>query len=215
MIFRKTAGYSRAGSFDAARHAQAKGKVKKAITEYKKILVADPGDQDALVRIAPLLARTGESARAWQSFQAAAERYLDLGFFNKAAGVYAQAARCMPRHAFIWERLSELYLTKGHKADAVDALFTGHRNFTRKKDRAHGVKMLRKAFEIAPWSFKTTHALAMLLKKTGKKDEAFALLQGLAEREEGEERKKALKAAFRVKPGFMTAWRWLRAGKGK
>lgn len=210
MLFKKTASYNRAGSIEAAGEANARGKVKKAIAEYKKVLEADPKDQVAHMKIAPLLAASKNFTEAWKSFKAAAERYESLGFFNKAVGVYTQAVRCMPREAAVWESLAGLYLAKGRKADAISTLLKAHLNFRSRKLRYKAIKLLKGAFEIEPWSFEPTYALAKLLAKSGNKKEALTFLEGLAEREKKEKRKKALRAAFLIKPSFGTAWRWAR-----
>ncbi len=211
MIFKRTRSYNRSASIETATEARTRGKLKVAIAEYKKILVADPADHAVHMKIAPLLAEAKSYPEAWKSFRAAAERYEKGGFFNKAVGVYTHASRCMPKETYAWEALSGLYLSQGLKADAVSVLMRGHMNFKGRKDRDKGVKMLKNAFDINPWAFGPTYALAGLLAKTGRKKEALVLLEGLAGKKSAEKRRKALWAAFTISPGFSYAWRWLKA----
>lgn len=211
MIFKRTLSYNRSASIETAGEARTRGKLKVAIAEYKKILAADPADHAVHMKIAPLLAEARSYPEAWKSFRAAAERYEKGGFFNKAVGVYTHASRCMPRETFAWEALSGLYLSQGLKADAVSVLMKGHLNFRGRKDRDKGVKMLKNAFDILPWAFEPTYALASLLAKTGRKKEALVLLEGLAGKKSAEKRRKALRAAFTISPGFSSAWRLLKA----
>jgi len=211
MIFKKSLAYSRTASIETAGVARTRGKLKVAIAEYKKILAADPADHAVHMKIAPLLAESKSYSEAWKSFRAAAERYEKNGFFNKAVGVYTHASRCMPTETFAWEALSGLYLSQGLKADAVSVLLKGHLNFRGRKHRNKGVKMLKNAFDILPWEFEPTYALARLLAKTGRKKEALDLLEGLAEKKTADKRRKALWAAFTISPGFSYAWRWLKA----
>ncbi|MBI5587451.1 MAG: tetratricopeptide repeat protein [Deltaproteobacteria bacterium] len=211
MFFKRTISYNRAISIETAGEARTKGKLKLAIAEYKKILAADPADQAVLMKIAPLLAQAKNYPEAWKSFKAAAERYEKGGFFNKAVGVYTHASRCMPKETSVWEALCSLYLTQGLKADAAGVLMKGHLNFLGRKHRDKAVKLLKGAFDIQPWFFEPTYALAGLLSKTGRKKEALDLLDGLAERKTAEKRRKALWAAFRISPGPGRAWRWVKA----
>lgn len=215
MFFRKSVSYNRAVCIEAAGAASARGRLKTAISEYKKILDADPSDQAVHMKIAPLLAKARSFPDAWRSFKAAAQNYEKNGFYNKAAGVYTHAAKCMPRESAVWEALSGLYLSQGRKADAVGALMNGYPHFRGRRYREKGIKLLRSACEIMPWSYEPTYALARLLAKTGRKEEAVALFEGLAARKTGDKRRKAFGAAFRTSPGLGYAWKWAKAAAGK
>ncbi len=199
---------------DAAR-AAARGRLRKAIAGYSRILEVDPLDFDAHARVAPLLARTGETKRSWTSYRFAAESYLMRGFHAKAAGVYAQAARYMPKKMEVWEGLSGIYLMRDLKADAVAALFLGQRHF-KGRDRKTAIRLLEKAREIEPWRYDVTKRLARLLGKSGRKNEALKLLHGLAGREQGKKLRRVRGAIFLLSPGFTPAWLWLKAAiKGR
>jgi len=211
MIFKKSLAYNRSASITTAGEARSRGKLKVAISEYKKILAADPADQAVHMKIAPLLAQAKNYPEAWKSFKAAAEKYEKGGFFNKAVGVYSHASRCMPKETRPWEALSGLYLSQGLKADAVSILMKGHLHFRGRKDRDKGIKMLKNAFDILPWAFEPTYALAGLLARSGRKDEAVALYEGLAAKKTAEKRRKALWAAFRARPNASSAWKWVKA----
>ena len=211
MIFKKALAYNRSASIETAGEARTKGRLKLAIAEYRKILAADPADHAVHMKIAPLLAQARNYPDAWKSFKAAAERYEKSGFFNKAVGVYTHASRCMPKETFPWEALSGLYLSQGLKADAVSVLMKGHLHFRGRKHRDKGIKMLKNAFDILPWSFDATYALAGLMAKNGRKKEALELLEVLAGRKQAEKRRKALWAAFTISPGLSNAWRWFKA----
>ena len=215
MVFRRKSSYSRLDIMDDAARAAARGRGRKAIRGYSRVLDVDPLDFEAHSRVAPLFARAGEINKSWTSFRLVAETYLAKGFHAKAAGVYVQASRHMPKKKEVWESLSDVYLMRDLKADAVDSLFLGHRHF-KGRYRATAIKFLEKAREIEPWRYNVTKRLARLLSRTGRKDEALSMLQGLAAREPGKNLRKVRGDIFRLSPGFNTAWLWLRAAiKGR
>ncbi len=215
MVFRRNNSYSRLDIMDDAARAAARGRLKKAIAGYSRVLDVDPKDMEVHARVAPLLARAGDAGKSWSSYRIVAESYLARGFHAKASGVYTQAARYMPRKKEVWEGLSEIYMMRERKADAVGALFVGQRHF-KGRDVSTAIKLLEKAREIEPWSYDVVRRLAKLLAKNGRKDRAVEMLSGLADREPGKRLRKVRGQIFLLQPGTGTAWLWLRAAvKGK
>lgn len=210
MFFRRRNSYNREESLEAARKAQARGRIKKAIAIYMEILKAEPDYHPAHEKVAPLLARKKRFEEAWTSFKAAAAAHLSAGFTQKAIGIYAHALNFMPRNPQVWEAMADVYLEKGKKADALQTLHKGHRYFRKKPYMDMGIRFLRKAFAIEPWNFDVTFDLAGLLKKIDRV-EAFGLLEGLADHVMGKKRRKVRFAMFFMHPGLSIAWKWLRA----
>lgn len=208
---KRAKSYSRSESLEAAGKAASRGKVKKAIGEYKKVLEADPGDHVVHGKLAPLHARAKKFREAWASFRAAGEGYLQKGFSAKAQSVYTQATRCIPEEVEAWEVLAGLQQERGLQADAVRTLLNGSFHFRRRQSRHKAVRLLRKAFGAAPWHFEVTLNLARITAKTGGKAEAIRLLNGLAEREKGRNLRTVRGAILRLSPTPASAWRWLRA----
>lgn len=210
MFRRKEKGYSREAHLAAAGKARARGKKRKAIAEYMRILEFDPDDYFVHGKVAALLAETKRFDEAVASFRASAEGYLKQGFYEKAIGVYTQASRLMPKDITIWEAIVKLQMEKNLRADAVNTLFKAHQHFRGKAVRDKGIRLLRKAFMIAPWHFEVTYELARLLAKTGEKDEAMRLFDGLADRSRGLHLRRIRSAMLRLSPTPTYAWRWLR-----
>lgn len=210
MFFKKPKSYDRGECLKAASKAVTRGKIKKAISEYMKVLAVDAEDHAVHIKLAPLLARRKKFAEAWDSFKIAASGYSLNGFDQKAIGVYTQAAKFMPKNPEVWEAMSYLYIKIGKRADAVQTLYKGHRNFKKKPHRGIAIKLLRKAFSIEPWNFEVTFELARLVKKTDIV-EAFGLLEGLADRVNGKDLAKVRSTMFFMRPGFSTCWEWMKA----
>ena len=79
-----------------AGRARAKGRKKKAIAIYRKLLAGTPDDFDVHAKLAPLLAASKQRKEAAKSFNMAAESYISKGFDVKAIAVYKQATRHFP-----------------------------------------------------------------------------------------------------------------------
>ncbi len=211
MWFKRNKSYSRSEILDAAGKARARGRRKRAIAEYQKLLKADPGDYVVHGKIAPLLAERRNYSESWSSFKAAGEGYLHKGFVDKAKSVYIQAARHLPYEIEAWKAVVRLHLDRGHRADALKTLIDGRRYFRRRSQRAEAICLLRMAQGISPDHFDVTFDLAHLLAKTGEREEAVRLLEGLAAREQGHNLRRTRGALLRISPSPSSAWLWLRA----
>lgn len=211
MLFAREKSYDRFDILAAAEKARSKGRLRKAIVEYRKVLEIDPDDHVIHGKVAPLLAECKRLDEAWLSFVAAGEGYHRNGYINQAVSIYVQAARHLPRKLEVWETIARLQEERELPADGVKALLSGCRYFRRRDQRPEAIHLLRLACKIQPWHFKATFILAKVLAKGGEKEEALQLLHGLAERVQGRNLRCARAALFRMSPSLGAAWRWLRA----
>ncbi|MFQ5989562.1 MAG: tetratricopeptide repeat protein [Candidatus Methylomirabilales bacterium] len=203
--------YDRFDILAAAEKARSKGRLRKAIAEYRKVLDVDPDDHVIHGKVAPLLAERKRLDEAWSSFVAAGDGYNQHGYINQAVSIYTQAARYLPRKREVWETIARLQEERGLPADGVKALLDGTRYFRRRDDRPEALHLLRLACKIQPWHFEATFLLAKVLAKAGDKGEAQELLTELAERVQGRNRRRARAALFRMSPSLGAAWHWVRA----
>jgi thioredoxin-like negative regulator of GroEL len=209
--FKREKSYDRYAILAAAEKARTKGNVRRAITAYRKVLEVDPTDHEIHGKVAPLLAERKQFAEAWRSFSKAGEGYLRDGYGDKALSMYTQASRYLPHQAEVWESIARLQVGRGRPPDAVKALIVGSRYFRGRKKRTQAIRLLRQAFDIEPWHFEATYTLARLLLKIGERREARQLLEGLAQRMEGRNLRRALATLFRMAPSLGAAWQWVRA----
>jgi tetratricopeptide (TPR) repeat protein len=203
--------YSRRDSLTAATEAQKKGKQKKAIAEYKKILENDGPDPMIHHKLALALAESNKAKEARESFQIAARAYDDRGFVEKALAVYATATHYLPADIEMWEALSGAHLSQERSADAVKTLLDARKHFKRKRQREELIRLLERACQIEPWHFEATFDLSRLLRWRGETERARELMEGLAARNAGRPLARARGALFRWSPTPAAAWRWLRA----
>jgi len=211
-MFGRKVPLSRSELVQRGDRARAKGRRRKAISEYRKALALEPGDASIHAKIAPLLAARGDKAEALKSFQAAAEGQIKAGFVDRAIALYVQAVSLFPKEDVLWREVARLHLERARRADAVRIYVQAHRHFRGKKDRDTGIAFLRRAVELDPLHIQGTIALAKLLKKSGRKAEGHQLLAQLAAQLRGPALKKVRRAQFGLSPTPAALWRWMRAG---
>lgn len=211
MLFTRHKSYDRFAILAAAENARGKGKVRRAIAEYRRVLEVDPHDHEIHAKIAPLLAQRKQLREAWSSFVTAGEGYLRDGYTDKALAVYLQAARCMPHQIEVWETIARLQVERERRPDAIKALLDGSRHFRGRKLRLQGLRLLRRACEIEPGHFEATFELAKRLSKAGEKKEARWLLDGLENWSRGRNLRRVRTRLFWMSPTPVAAFRWLAA----
>ncbi len=203
--------YSRRDSLTAASEAQKKGKQKKAIAEYKKVLENDGPDPMIHHKLAMALAESRKLPEAKESFMIAARAYEEKGFVDKALAVYLTASHYLPTDLELWEWIAETQLSKERHADAIKALMDARKHFRKKRQRDQLIRLLERAREIEPWHFEATFDHALVVKQMGDRERCRDMLEGLATRNVGRPLRRARGALFRMSPNPATAWRWLRA----
>jgi len=210
-MFRRSKGYDRAATLAAARKAVAKGRVGRAIAAYSRILEHEPDDFEVRAKLAPLQAKSKLHDAAWSNFNAAAKGYERDGFLEKALSVYRQAAHSLPDRPGLWETLADLHLQRHHPADALAALQEGASHFRSRSKRHTAIRLLEKAHRIDPRSYDVSLELAHRLAQAGRRTEAVALLDHVADREDGRRLRRVRFRLLRLQPTPVRAWHWLRA----
>lgn len=101
----------------------------KAIGEYQKLVVDDPGDVRTLLKIGDLYLKVNKHEEAIATYEQVGEYYYREGFSVKAIAVYKQIRGIIKRHAthlegrygHIVPRLAEIYSQLGLTSDALAA----------------------------------------------------------------------------------------------
>jgi len=209
-LFGRRNSYDRKRILDEAGQARAKGRDRRAIELYRRVLAAEPRDVDLHYRIAPLLAATGQSFDAWRSFQHVANACASAGQHEKALGVYTEAVRHLPDQFEAWTAAAELETRLGNKSRARDALIEGRHQMGGRRKRPKAIALLRAALDLEPWDVDTTLDLAALLSSSRQGNEARWLLERLTDRVKGPELVRVRAGQFRIEPTLRHAWAWLR-----
>jgi tetratricopeptide (TPR) repeat protein len=210
-LFRRRAQYDRQRILARAALAQRKGRRKKAIALYRRVLEFEPANPDLHRKLAPLLARRRERAAAWASYRLAVAGLVRLGFVERAIGVCREAAGYLPREAEVWLGLADLETKRGRRADAIQVLLTGRRHLRSRADRPGAVRLLVRARELDPGCFEASFDLAGLLARSGQRVRSLRLLEQLAARSGGRELRRIRARQLCLSPTPRSAWRWLDA----
>jgi tetratricopeptide (TPR) repeat protein len=209
-LLRREVAYDRRRLLSVAAKARQKGKRKRAIEAYQRILEVDPNDTDVHRKVAPLLAHAGQHQAAMQSFAAAMKGLKGAGFETHALGVCREAIGFYPHQVALWEEIARLRLKAARAIDAVSTLLEGRKHFRRRKQLPEAIRLLELACEIDRENVTVSLDLCRLLKRSGQRDKARTILADLETRQRGRMLRKVRAAQFRNDPSLRTAWVFMR-----
>ena len=197
-----------------AHRARNAGRQRRAIALYRRLLREDPHDVELALRVAPLLARRGESFEAWQHFRDAARTLARRRRFEDCLTVYREACRAIPREYEAWRLRAELELRLGREATALETLLDARVYFRDVGTRGQAIALLTRARALEPWDLEIVLDLALLYARTDQTDAALELLTAMAARCDPEDataarRIRSLQWRITLSPRF--AWLWLHA----
>jgi len=210
-ILNRRAVYDRTRILEAAARARARKQRKKAITLYRRVLAVERNNAELHLKLAPLLAETGQHFDAWVGFQHAAQAGHRQGFPDRALAVYREASVFLPREYRVWQAIAGLQQKRGQVGEAVETLIEGSRQFRSRWLWPQAIHLLRRARQLDPWNFAANLDLARLLARSDQRDEAVLLLQGLASRSSGERLREVRGAELALRPGPRQVWQWIQA----
>ena len=187
-ILRRRHSYDRRKLLSQASQARGRGRIKKAIRLYRRILEVEPDDPDVHRKIAPLLARSRQREAALASFSQAVSGLVRRGFEDRALGVCLETVQFYPHRADVWEAIAHLELKRSRRSDAIKALCEGRSHCTRRSQRGDALRLLRRAHELAPDDADIAIDLARMLRRSGARLDARRLLAGFAARSGGSRR---------------------------
>ena len=203
--------YDRTRILREASAAESKGRLRKAVSLYRRVLSVESKNGELHARIAPLLARTSQYFDAWKSFQQAGLDLIHINRFDQALNNYRVAVACLPQEIEAWIAKAELEVKLGRAPEALKTLHQGLRRFRARHLRPQAIYLLRRARQIDLWHEKTMLELARLLGKTRQGDEARLLLHALASRSSGRQLRRVRGAQWRQSRSLRDTWLWLRA----
>jgi len=212
-ILRRGHSYDRRKLLSQASKARARGRLKKAIRLYRRILAVEPEDPEVHRKVAPLLARSRQREAALTSFSQAVSGLMRRGFEDRALGVCRETVQYFPHRADVWEAIAQLELKRSRTSDAVKALCEGRGHCSRRSQRGDALRLLRRAHELAPDDADIAVDLARLLRRSGARLEARRLLAGFAARAKGPPSRRVAWARLCVDPTPARLLGWLRPGR--
>ncbi len=208
---RRRPEYDRKWLLAEAENARARGRRRRAISFYRRILAAEPHNPELHARVAPLLAATGKRFDAWQSYRQAAEAHLKNQSRDEALALYREATKILPRQFEAWQWVAKLELARGRNNAALSALLEGRSRFRSRRRRPEAIVLLREAKSIDASRIDIVLDLARLLRRSGQSPEAQWILSQLGERMSGRDLRIVRGAQWRIEPSLKHSWNWLRA----
>lgn len=209
-LIRSRTTYDRKRILAEAERARAKGRTRRAVAQYRRILAAEPHNAELHARIAPLLARIGERFDAWQSYRRAAGALLKNKENDAALCLYRESTEALPRQIEAWQWVARLEKAKNRGERARDALLCGRQHQRRRKSTPRAIALLRGALELDPWNLSIVIDLARLLSRSRQAAEAHILLEGMSRRATGVALRKVRAEQWRLEPSLRHSWYWLR-----
>lgn len=175
-LFGSTDSYDRSAILRKAEQHRSRGRVKKAIREYEKVLAVDPQDTEVHTKITPLYIRAGRKDQAKASLRRVIAWYETQGFAEKAMAMLRLALTLDRRDLAAHLHLADLYLGKALTGDALTLLEGARRTFRRKRFLSEAIAVEGKILSFAPDDFRAQVSLVRLLRRAGRGREAASRL---------------------------------------
>ena len=171
-LFGSNSSYDRSEVLRRAETFRIRGRVRRAIREYERVLEVDPQDLDVHTKIAPLYIRARRKDEAKSSLSRVIASYEKQGFVDKTIAMLRLALTLDRLNLGVHLRLSELYLGKGLKGDALRLLEGARKTFRRKRFLREAIIVEEKILVFAPDNFRAQVSLVRHLWRGGRKRDA-------------------------------------------
>ena len=165
-------GFNKQKVLNSAEKFVQQGKLQNAITEYEKILKADPKDLTVLNTVGDLYSRLGQSDLAVECFKNVGDAYATQGFTVKAIAMYKKLSKLKPSLECVL-RLAELYTQQGLFNDARSQYKQVAEEFLRTGELEQATRIFQKILEMDPENVAMRTKLAEVYVRLGKKAEAW------------------------------------------
>jgi pilus assembly protein FimV len=173
-------GFNKQKVLSAAEKFVQQGKLPNAITEYEKVLKADPKDLTVMNTVGDLYSRLGNSEKALECFKSVGDAYASQGFTVKAIAMYKKLSK-LKASLECALRLAELYTQQGLFNDARAQYLQVAEEFLREGQLEQAVRIFQKTLEMDPENVAMRTRLAEVYVRLGKKTEAWQIFSAAAE----------------------------------
>jgi tetratricopeptide (TPR) repeat protein len=173
-------GFNKQKALSAAEKFVQQGKLQNAITEYEKVLKADPKDLTVSNTVGDLYARLGQNDKAVDCFKSVGDAYAAQGFTVKAIAMYKKLSKLKPSLDSVL-RLAELYTQQGLFNDARAQYLQVAEEFLKAGELEQAVRIFQKTLEMDPENVAMRMRLADVYIRLNKKTEAWQIYAAAAE----------------------------------
>lgn len=158
---------------DQAQKYIQKGQFDKAISEYQKVVEADPKDLRSRLKLGELYLKVGNKTSAVNEYSEVATSYTSDGFVLQAIAVFKQLLKIDPSISEVYVKLAKLYKKQGLIADAIAQYRVVIANFESQGKTAEAIEALKEMASLDQDNFSIRFKLADLFLKS--KDDKHAL----------------------------------------
>jgi pilus assembly protein FimV len=173
-------GFNKQKALSSAEKFVQQGKLQNAISEYEKVLKADPKDLTVSNTVGDLYARLGQNDKAIACFKSVGDAYASQGFTVKAIAMYKKLTKLKPGLESVL-RLAELYTQQGLFNDARAQYLQVAEEFLKSGDLEQAVRIFQKTLEMDPENTAMRMRLAEAYIRLGKKNEAMQIFASAAD----------------------------------
>jgi tetratricopeptide (TPR) repeat protein len=173
-------GFNKQKVLSAAEKFVQQGKLQNAVSEYEKILKADPKDLTVLNTVGDLYARSGNNDKAVECFKSVGDAYAAQGFTVKAIAMYKKLSKLKSSLEGVL-RLAELYTQQGLFNDARAQYLQVAEEFLRDGQLEQAVRIFQKTLEMDPENVAMRTRLAEVYVRLNKKEEALPIFSAAVE----------------------------------
>src|SRR5438105_1847733 len=173
-------GFNKQKALSAAEKFVQQGKLQNAISEYEKVLKADPKDLTVMNTVGDLYSRLGEQDKAADCFKSVGDAYASQGFTVKAIAMYKKLSKLKASMECVL-RLAELYTQQGLFNDARAQYLQVAEEFMRTGELEQAVRIFQKTLEMDLENVAMRMRLAEVYVRLGKKTEAWQIFSAAAE----------------------------------
>jgi tetratricopeptide (TPR) repeat protein len=173
-------GFNKQKVLSAAEKYVQQGKMQNAISEYEKILKADPKDLTVTNTVGDLYSRLGEVDKATECFKSVGDAYATQGFTVKAIAMYKKISKLKPSLESVL-KLAELYTQQGLFNDARAQYLQVAEEFLKSGELENAVRIFQKILEMDPENTAMRIRLAEVYVRLGKKNDAWQIFSAAAE----------------------------------
>src|SRR5205809_4658555 len=173
-------GFNKQKALSSAEKFVQQGKLQNAISEYEKVLKADPKDLTVSNTVGDLYARLGQNDKAITCFKSVGDAYASQGFTVKAIAMYKKLTKLKPALESVL-RLAELYTQQGLFNDARAQYLQVAEEFLKTRDLEQAVRIFQKTLEMDPENTAMRMRLAEAYIRLGKKTEAMQIFASAAD----------------------------------
>jgi tetratricopeptide (TPR) repeat protein len=173
-------GFNKQKVLSAAEKYVQQGKMQNAISEYEKVLKADPKDLTVTNTVGDLYSRLGDADKATEAFKIVGDAYASQGFTVKAIAMYKKISKLKPSLESVL-KLAELYTQQGLFNDARAQYLQVAEEFLKSGELENAVRIFQKILEMDPENTNMRVRLAEVYVRLGKKNDAWQIFSSAAE----------------------------------